>query len=69
MKNRLNLTRREALRTTAGGLGSLATSWLLQQEGAFASSAGLQPAATLAAKAPHFPAKAIEMYMAVTGND
>ncbi len=55
---RPNFTRREALRTTAGGLGSLAASWLLQQEGALASSTAPRPASTLAAKAPHFAPKA-----------
>jgi hypothetical protein len=58
-------TRREALRTTAGGLGGLAASWLMQRE-AMASSTAPRQAATLAAKQPHFPARAkrvIFLYM------
>ncbi len=56
MKRRY-LTRREALRTTAGGLGSIAAGWLMHQDGAFASSVGGQ-AHNLQPKQPHFAPKA-----------
>jgi hypothetical protein len=51
------LTRRAALRGTAGGFGALAASWLLQREGAFAAG-GAPRIYDLTPKAPHFPPKA-----------
>ena len=52
------ITRRDALRNTAGGLGSIAASWLMQRQAAAAPAAAHIGSHTLAAKAPHFPAKA-----------
>jgi hypothetical protein len=51
------LTRRAALRGTAGGFGALAASWLLQREGAFAAG-GAPRIYDLTPRAPHFPPKA-----------
>ncbi len=56
--NRRYLTRREALRNTAGGLGAIAASWLMQQDGAFAASMPENQAYTLLPKEPHFAPKA-----------
>ena len=50
------MTRREALRETAGGLGAIALSWMIDQQSGFAR-AGL-PAYDLIPKRPHIPPKA-----------
>ncbi len=52
------LTRREALRQTAGGFGGLAAAWMLQSQGAFASEGGPGTIYDLTPKPSHFPAKA-----------
>src|SRR6516165_4962789 len=51
-------TRREFLFQAGGGFGALALSWLLSRDG-YAAESGLRPSANpLAAKPPHFEAKA-----------
>ncbi|MCY4593294.1 MAG: DUF1501 domain-containing protein [Bryobacterales bacterium] len=51
------LTRRQALQETAGGLGAVAASWLLQQDAMYASS-GSRSQPTLVPREPHFAPKA-----------
>lgn len=50
------ITRREILGSASGGIGAMALSWLMAQENA--SAAPPVARTPLAAKAPHFPAKA-----------
>jgi hypothetical protein len=49
------LTRRAALRETAGGLGAVALSWILNQQNLFGTA---NATFDLKPKAPHFPARA-----------
>ncbi len=57
--NRPFLTRREALRNTAGGLGAIAASWLMQQDARASSVAEEHKGGySLLPKAPHFAPKA-----------
>ncbi|MDA0207196.1 MAG: DUF1501 domain-containing protein [Acidobacteria bacterium] len=50
-------TRRQALKETAGGLGAIAASWLMHQEG-LAATQELSGPANLLPRAPHFAPKA-----------
>jgi hypothetical protein len=52
------LTRREALRKTAGGFGALAAGWMMQRDGAFASEVSPGMIYDLTPKAPHLAPKA-----------
>ena len=52
------LSRRDALKQTAGGFGSLAASWMLQQQGALASEGGPLTMYDQTPKQPHMAAKA-----------
>ena len=51
------MTRRQVLREAAGGIGAIAASWLLHQDGLLAASSGGN-VPNLLPRQPHFPAKA-----------
>ena len=53
-----SLTRREALRQTAGGFGAVAAGWMMQRERALAAEDAPGMIYNLAPKQPHIPAKA-----------
>jgi hypothetical protein len=61
----MHLTRRQLLQSSTLGVGGLALAWLLREEGLLASPGGarpdLGPKFDLAAKPPHFPARARAM--------